>query len=145
MKSDAELAVSMDEPYPLVDAAVRALLRQGWRIRQARATGPAVQWAKAMAEEVASGKLRAAVVFCQGPELACCVANKVAGARAVPVSTAAQLNRALLEAAPNLLAVEMPGRTYFEVRHMVLAFFSQGPCPEALLRAIGEVEAGAHH
>ena len=50
------------------------------------------------------------------PGLVCCVANKVPGVRAAAVATVAQAARATLTLGANLLAVEMPGRTFFEIR-----------------------------
>ena len=72
-----------------------------------------------MAECVARGECVGGVVFCDDPALVCCVANKLPGLRAAAVTTVAQAARATLTLGANLLAVEAPGRTYFELRQMV--------------------------
>src|ERR671936_111052 len=45
------------------------------------------RWARAVAECVRRRECRGGVVFCDDPGLVCCVANKVAGLRAVAVTT----------------------------------------------------------
>ena len=60
-------------------------------------------------------------MFCADPGLVCCVANKVNGVRAAAVLTVFQAARATLTLGANLLAVEMPGRTIFEVRQIMLS------------------------
>ena len=57
--------------------------------------------------------------FCDDPGLVCCVANKVPGLRAVAVHGIAQAERHWLGLGANLLVVEMPGRTFFEMRQML--------------------------
>ncbi len=142
--SSAAWAVSSDRPYAYVEAALRTLAREGVKAREMGLVGDPARWARDLAEQVASGGVKAAVVFCLGPGLAACVANKVPGVRAVPVSTIAQANQAALDVAPNLLAVEMPGRTFFEVRQMLRIMFQDVPCPAGLAEALREAEGRAH-
>jgi len=95
-----------------------------------------------VAECVAAGTCQGGVVFCADPGLVCCVANKFAGLRAVPVLSVAQAARATLSLAANLLAVEMPGRTFFEVRQ-ILRLLCAGPgacCPPDVLATLTELE-----
>jgi ribose 5-phosphate isomerase RpiB len=85
------------------------------------------------------------VVFCEDPGLVCCVANKVAGLRAVAVSTISQAARATLTLNANLLAVEMPGRTYFEVRQILRTLCNgSGICPEGVACTLQELDGHAH-
>jgi hypothetical protein len=120
------------------------LAREGLSAREVSLAGVPLQWARQLAEEVANGECQAAVVFCLGPGLVACVANKVPGVRAVPVSTIAQANQAALDVGANLLAVEMPGRTFFEVRQFLRVMFVPPPCPPQLSTVLGEMERRAN-
>src|SRR5262245_6746643 len=125
---------AQDRPHPSVKTAVEALKREGldWKeLPACGGPGPDCGWARALAECVARGECRGGVVFCADPGLVCCVANKVAGLRAVPVASVAQAGRAVLTLGPNLVAVEMPGRTFFEVRQILRAVCVPGEatCP----------------
>src|SRR5262249_37288308 len=100
---------AQERPHATVQSAVQALQREGLTFQELSAAGEAApcRWARALAECVARGECAGGVVFCQDPGLACCVSNKVAGLRAVPVVTVAQAARATLTLGANLLAVEM--------------------------------------
>ena len=107
--------------------------------------GPECDWARTLAECVGRGDCRGGVVFCEDPGLVCCVANKVAGLRAVAVSTIGQAARATLTLNANLLAVEMPGRTYFEVRQILRTLcVSARACPDAIACTLRELDGHAH-
>src|SRR5439155_4774171 len=108
--------------------------------------GADCRWARALAECIASGPCRGGVVFCADPGLVCCVANKVAGLRAAAVTTVAQAGRAVLTLGPNLVAVEMPGRTFFEIRQIlrVLCVPGESACPAGLACALQELDGHAH-
>ena len=130
-------------PYPLV-RAVLASAREGW-LRDSRGRSAACRWAKAVAECVARGECAGGVVFCDDPALVCCVANKVPGLRAAAVTTVAQAARATLTLGANLLAVEMPGRTYFEMRQMLrLLCRGRRPAPTGRPRTLRELDGHAH-
>jgi len=60
----------------------------------------------------------------------------------VPVSTIAQAARATLTLGANLLAVEMPGRTYFEMRQMIriLCGANTPDCPPGVACTLEEME-----
>src|SRR5262245_43151140 len=75
-----------------------------------------VRW---IAEAVAVGRYPGVIVFCREPGLWCCVANKIAGVRAVPAVTVAQTRKALDGLGANWIAVESPGRTYYEIRQIL--------------------------
>ena len=85
------------------------------------------------------------VVFCHDPGLVCCVANKVPGLRAAAVTTVAQAARATLTLGANLLAVEMPGRTYFEMRQILrLLCDGRRPVRHGVACTLQELDGHAH-
>lgn len=138
---------AQDRPHPMVKSAVQALAHEGlsWKEMLA-ACGPECGWARSLAECVARGECAGGVVFCADPGLMCCVANKVAGLRAVPVATVAQAGRAVLTLGPNLVAVEMPGRTFFEIRQIlrVLCMPGAAACPPGVACTLRELDGHAH-
>lgn len=137
-----------EQPGPLVRSAVQALAREGVELRELPGAGEDLtcRWAKAVAECVARGECAGGVLFCADAGLACCVANKVPGLRAVAVTTVGQAARASLALAANLVVVEMPGRTFFEVRQILRAVCAAPPagCPEGLACTLRELETHAH-
>jgi hypothetical protein len=135
-----------DRPHPLVESAVQALEREGVVLRGwPEAQALPCRWAKALAECVARGECAGGVLFCADPGLVCCVANKVPGLRAVPVVTVGQAARATLTLAANLLAVEMPGRTFFEVRQILRTLIATAaPCPAGVTCTLKELDGHAH-
>jgi hypothetical protein len=137
--------IAQDRPYPMVQTALQALAREAAPLRQLSApcVGPECDWAKALAECVARGDCCGGVVFCEDPGLICCVANKVPGLRAAAVVTIAQAARATRTFGVNLLAVEMPGRTFFEVRQIVRSL-CQPACPEGVACTLRGLDGHAH-
>jgi hypothetical protein len=136
-----------DRPYPMVQAAVRGLAREGLALRELScAPGDACcLWARAVAECLARGECAGGVLFCDDPGLVACVANKVPGLRAVGVTTVAQAARATLSLSANLLVVEMPGRTFFEVRQILRTLFAgAGHCPDGVACTLRELDGHAH-
>lgn len=135
-----------DRPYPLVASALQALTKEGLVLRQwPEPAGLLCRWTKAIAECVASGECRGGVLFCVDPGLACCVANKVPGLRAVPVTTVQQAARATLSLSANLLVVEMPGRTFYEIRQIIRALSGVSRvCPDGVACTLAELEGRAH-
>jgi ribose 5-phosphate isomerase RpiB len=95
---------------------------------------------------VARGECRGGVVFCPDPALVCCVANKVPGLRAAAVLTVAQAVRAAHSLGANLLAVEMPGRTFHEVRQILRVVCESGgtACPDGVGCVLRELDGHAH-
>lgn len=138
--------VGQDRPHVMVQCAIQTLGREGWTLRDL----PGVKdlpcrWAKAIAECLASGECHGGVLFCDDPGLVACVANKVPGLRAVPVVTVAQAIRATRSLAANLLVVEMPGRTFFEVRQIMRTLCANGTCcPAGVAATLKELETHAH-
>jgi hypothetical protein len=146
-KTTATWGHAQDRPYPLVQSAVQALAREGLRWHQWPSLGDDLpcRWAKVAAECVARGECAGGVLFCADPGLVCCVANKVPGLRAVAVTTVAQAARATLALAANLLVVEMPGRTFFEVRQILRTLpGSSSCCPDGVACTLRELDGHAH-
>jgi hypothetical protein len=137
-----------DRPYGMVRSAVQAATREGLRVRELPGAEGALpcRWAKAVAECLAKGTCAGGVLFCEDPGLVCCVANKVAGLRAVSVTTVGQAARATLGLAANLLVVEMPGRTFFEVRQIFKVLCAQAGlcCPDGVACTLRELDGHAH-
>jgi ribose 5-phosphate isomerase RpiB len=136
-----------DRSYPMVRAAVTALAREKTALRELSCppNDPHCAWAKAVAECLARGECQGGVLFCHDPGLVACVANKVPGLRAVPVATVGQAARATLTLAANLLVVEMPGRTFFEVRQILRTLLGNGTtCPDGVACTLRELDGHAH-
>lgn len=135
-----------ERPYPMVRAVLASAAREGLRLREFPAVGGGLlcRWAKAVAECVARGECVGGVVFCDDPALVCCVANKLPGLRAAAVTTVAQAARATLTLGANLLAVEAPGRTYFELRQMVRLLCAGSICPDGPADTLRELDGHAH-
>ena len=76
----------------------------------------------------------------------CCVANKVPGLRAVAVTTVSQAARATLTLGANLVAVEMPSRTFFEMRQILgaLCRITEPVCPPGVACTLQELDGHAH-
>jgi hypothetical protein len=139
--------VAQERPYPQIASALQALERDGSPLQELCAgDGAPCRWAKAVAECVAHGECQGGVIFCHDPGLVCCVANKLAGLRAVAVVTVAQAARATLTLGANLVAVEMPGRTFFEVRQMLrtVCLAPGVVCPDGVACTLRELDGHAH-
>jgi hypothetical protein len=140
--------VAQDRLYPQVASAVQGLRRDGLFLKEMPACADAAScsWSRALAECVSRGECRGGVVFCHDPGLVCCVANKVAGLRAVAVVTVTQAAQALLTLGPNLVAVEMPGRTFFEIRQILrsLCVADAAACPDGVACTLRELDGHAH-
>jgi ribose 5-phosphate isomerase RpiB len=146
-KTASMLGIGQDRPHPMVSSAVQALTRDGLAFRDfpLRTDQLPCQWARAVAECLAQGVCASGVLFCNDPGLVCCVANKVSGLRAVPVVTIAQAARATMSLAANLLVVEMPGRTFFEIRQILrLLAGSARVCPDGVACVLQELDGHAH-
>jgi hypothetical protein len=124
---------------PLVTSALQALSRDGILLTEA-VVAPVAR----LASQVSAG---AGIVVVSGdPALLCCLANKHAGVRAAAVHSAAQAARARTSLGANLFVVEMPGRTFFELRQILrtIATSPPPPCPAALAATLKEIEGHAH-
>jgi ribose 5-phosphate isomerase RpiB len=137
-----------ERPDSLVQSAIEAVQREGLPLKAlAPTTGEATcRWARSVAECIARRECRGGVLFCQDPGLVCCVANKLTGLRATAVTTVSQAARATLTLGANLVAVEMPGRTFFEVRQILrtLCRISEIACPAGVACVLQELDGHAH-
>ncbi len=137
-----------DSAHPLITSAAHALAREGIVLDMLpRPQGEEIGcWAKQVASCVVSGQCCGGVVFCCDPGLFCCIANKVPGLRAVSVATVHQAARATLTVGANLLAVEMPGRTYFEIRQILrtVCLGNDPCCPTGVACTLRELDGHAH-
>jgi hypothetical protein len=145
----ARWGYAQDHPDPSVSSAVQAVQREGLAIDELKPSGPAAspcEWARSLAACVARGECRGGVVFCQDPGMVCCVANKVPGLRATAAASVAQAARAALSLGANVVAVEMPGRTFFEVRQILrtLCMAPDPVCPAGLACTLQELDGHAH-
>jgi ribose 5-phosphate isomerase RpiB len=135
-----------ERSFPLVLSARQSLAREGISLAEiASATTPS-RIALLVGEKLAQGTYLGGVAFCEDPGLVSLLANKLPGVRAVAVTTIFQAARALLSVGANLLAVEMPGRTYFEIRQIVRMLCTKEParCPGEIASILQELEQHAH-
>lgn len=142
----ASWGYAQQRPHPFVDSAVQALGREGIALRslQVEKREPAA-FSKAIAECVAKGECHGGVVFSDDPAIICCVANKFPGLRAAAIMCVAQAARAVLTLGANLLVVEMPGRTYFEIRQILRNVAAkQSACPDGVACTLQELDGHAH-
>ncbi|HMC89706.1 MAG TPA: hypothetical protein VKI17_09160, partial [Gemmataceae bacterium] len=102
--------------------------------------------AVAVAKCVAQGECKGSIVFCHDAGLLCCVANKLAGLRAVPVASAVQAARAGQFLGANLVATEVAGRTFFEIRQILRTICVPGEltCPAEVACTLKELDDRAH-
>jgi ribose 5-phosphate isomerase RpiB len=137
-----------DQAHPAVHSAIDAVRREGLPLQDLKPSpdAPLCRRAQSIAECIGRNECRGGVFFCQDPGLVCCVANKVAGLRAVAVTTASQAARATLTLGANLVAVEMPGRTFFEIRQILRALcrIPSPACPPGVACTLLELESHAH-
>ncbi|HEV3080488.1 MAG TPA: RpiB/LacA/LacB family sugar-phosphate isomerase [Gemmataceae bacterium] len=144
----ASWGYTCDRPEPVVQSAVKSLERDGAALKELRPPSDAslCRWAAAVAKCVAKTECKAGIVFCQDAGLLCCVANKFAGLRAVPVASAAQAARATRALGANLIAIEVAGRTFFEIRQILRTVCVPGEpaCPAEVACTLQELEGHAH-
>jgi hypothetical protein len=126
-----------EAPDALVAAALGALAREGKTLLALSGKSP-VEWARAAVQTPG------VVAVCGDPGLACCVANRLKGVRAVAVESAKQASRARQTLGANFLAVEMPGRTVFELRQILKAALAPAACPADIAKTLQELDGHAH-
>ena len=135
------------KPSAMLQAALRTIQRNGTRPQELPACdGPACDWVRRVAECLHNGTCQVAVLFCDDPGLACCVANKVPGVRAAAVWTVGQANRALARLGANLLVVETAGRTFYECKELLRLCGDGAPgrCPPGVACVLEELDGHAH-
>jgi hypothetical protein len=129
----------------LIESVVAALGREGLMLLPLSVgeTRP-VRWARMLAESVAREGC-GLVAFTADAALACCIANKLRGVRAASVVSVAQAKRVLTSLAPNLVAIEVPGPTFFEIKQIVRALCVARDVPAELAATLNELEASHAH
>jgi len=137
---------AQDRPHAEVKAAVQAVGREGIALKEltSQGNGDPCGWARGVAECIVRGECQGGVLFCNDAGLACCVANKVPGLRAVAVCTVTQAARGRRGLAANLAAVEMPGRTFFEIRQILRTLCNAATCPDGVAAKLRELDGHAH-
>jgi hypothetical protein len=131
------------KPTTMLELALGAVRQQPLRLPECN--GEPCVWVRDVAACLADCECRVVVLFCTDPGLACCVANKVPGVRAVAVGGVGQAVRALRTLGANLLLVEMAGRTYYECRELLrLCREHPSACPANLSRVLEELDGHAH-
>lgn len=146
-KGTAGWSCAQEKPDSMVRSAIESVKREGMQLGELPGgNGSSVcLWAKEVSECVASGQCRGGVIFCHDPGLVCCVANKCEGLRAAAVSSVVQAARAVSTLGANLVAVEVPGRTFFELRQILRALCAGDPaCPDGLACVLKEMETHAN-
>jgi hypothetical protein len=129
---------AQETPDALVDAALAAARREGILLTMLPGATP-LDWARAVVKE-RSG----AIVFCGDPALVCCVANRVKGVRAAAISSVKQAVQARRTFGANFLAIEVPGRTLFELRQIIRTAVQAAACPADIAKLLGELDGHAH-
>jgi hypothetical protein len=131
------------KPSTMLEIALRSVRQQPRPLPECN--GEACVWVRDVAACLARGDCRVVVLFCTDAGLACCVANKVPGVRAVAVEGVGQAVRALQSLGANLLVVEMAGRTYYECRELLrLCREHPSACPPGLACVLEELDGHAH-
>jgi hypothetical protein len=148
LPSQAAWGYSQDRIYPQVQGLAKAVEREGIALRELEigAAGNVSTWARELAGCIARGDCCGGLAFCQEAELVSCVANKVAGLRAASIGTPAQGARAASSLGANLLVIEMPGRTFFEIRQIIRGLCRTGTpaCPPSVASLLQELDGHAH-
>lgn len=136
----AEIGYAQEKPDPIVSGAIAALAREGITLAEWKPTGKdlaAWSWSLGLLAKQGRG-----LVFASDAALVCCVAGKVAGVRPAMVLSVSQAARSLKVFAANLLAVEMPGRTFFEVKQIArLLAAGVASTPPHIAKVLGELDA----
>jgi hypothetical protein len=138
-------AYTQEKPDVLITSAIQALQRDGITLSALNISGLLLIGARTLAEEIRKGSHCGGIIFCSDPGLVCCVANKIAGLRSVAVFDVTQVVRVSKTLGANLFAIEMPGRTFFEIRQMIKTIVGHAAnCPEEVANALRELDGHAH-
>jgi ribose 5-phosphate isomerase RpiB len=128
-----------EKPEALVASVIAALEREGIKLPTMAGS------AQALAEAVVRGTYAGGILFAADAALACCIANKIAGIRAAAVLSVLQVTRAKKTLGANVFVVDVPGRTFFELRQMLRAIVVDGGrCPDEVGRILKELDGHAH-
>ena len=132
---------------PLLQAALRSVGRTAPAPTPLpECTGEACRWVRAVADCLARGDCRGAVLFCDDPGAAACIANKVKGIRAVAVTSLPEAEKALRGVGANLLVVPPAGRTFYEYKELLrlCCGSDKAACPPGVACVLEELDGHAH-
>jgi ribose 5-phosphate isomerase RpiB len=142
----ASWIAALEREEPSVRAALAATARDGISVAASMvdsANRPA--WYRSLGLAIREKQSTGCLVFCASAAEVVCAANRVAGLRAAAVATATQAKKALARIGANMLAVEMPGPTFFEVRQIVKTAAATTPaCPDDVAKVLQELDGHAH-
>lgn len=143
--SKAGIGVALERPDGVVASAVQGLRKEGvslldWSPRGESLAGWAWSLGLLVKESATSG-----VAFASNASLVACIASKVAGVRAARVVNGLEVSRAIGGFGANLLSVEMPGRSFFEIKQILRAAATGVPrSPAEVENVFREVDNHAH-
>ncbi len=139
-------AFSQEWENGYVQGAINVLSREGIEFQEIpRGSKDTGNWAKELGTTITAGQCKGAAVFCREPGIFCCVANKIPGIRGVAIASVLQAAKATFELGANLIAVEIPGRTYYEIRSILnLVATGDSCCPAKLRMTLQELDGHAH-
>ncbi len=130
---------------PMLQAALRTVRRsEPLPAPLPECNGDACRWVRDVADYLARGGCRRAVLFCDESALACCVANKVPGIRAVAAHSVDQARQAVTRLGANLLIAETKGRTFFEFKQLLQLCCVGDDCPVGVACILQELDGHAH-
>ncbi len=130
---------AMEQSEAMIRSTIQALERDGITLSLINGS-PTV-----IAETILRDGHCGGLVFAIDAPLVCCITNKIAGMRAVSVSSVAQVIRSKQKLGANLFAIETAGRTFFELRQMSKAIVTGiAPCPDDIAKVLKELDGHAH-
>ncbi|MFO0964911.1 MAG: hypothetical protein U0793_04880 [Gemmataceae bacterium] len=127
-----------------VGGAIEALKREGLALAAWEPKGAnAAAWAWSLGHLVKEAGR--GVAFATDAALVACVAGKVAGVRPAHAMNARQAARAIQRFAANLLTIETPGPTFFEVKQILRTAATTAPqSSDYIERVFKELDGHAH-
>jgi hypothetical protein len=130
---------------PMLQAALRTVTRsESTPAALPECNGETCRWVRAVADCLARGECRRAVLFCDEAAVACCVANKVPGVRAVATHSLDEALQAVTGLGANLLIAEPRGRTFFEFKQLLQLCCGGTDCPPGVACVLQELDGHAH-
>jgi hypothetical protein len=139
------IGVALERPDGIVTSVVQGLRKEGvslldWSPKGESLAGWAWSLGLLVKESATSG-----VAFASDASLVACVAGKVAGVRAARVLTGLEVTRAINGFGANLLSVDVPGRSFFEIKQILrAAATSVSRWPAEVEKVFREVDSHAH-
>jgi hypothetical protein len=129
---------AQDKKATLLAAAIQALEREGISIEMRQGS------IQTLAEGLVANSI-GGVIITSDPSVVVCVANKIAGVRAVSVANVAHVTRAKKCVGANLFAIDGTGPTYFEMRQMLKTIVTgSASCPPEVAKTLQELDGHAH-